>query len=240
MADSSENFNGVLYEGVGDSEESGFPKKIKKGSHHRQELREVTLYTVFSNLINAIFFRSPNSRYGSVHLLHRIKVSVYENIPLLRDASTNSGRHVLAWARRGSPLRLLLVVSVGTILLLTSTGVLVFMLFFAAATFNAVVISLFMSLVAAGGFLALFFACVAAIYVGALSIAVCVISTATTVAIIAVLTATGWIGFFCTVWLVTKKSLSLAKHSLHTTRSAISSYNSARHVSSHPESRKSE
>lgn len=114
MADSSDNSHGVLLEGVGDSKESGFRKKIEKGSHH-QELGEVTLYTVFSNLINAIFFRTPKSRYGSVHLLHRIKNSVSENIPLLRDASSNSGRHVLAWARRGSPLRLLLVVSVSVL-----------------------------------------------------------------------------------------------------------------------------
>ncbi|CAI9767050.1 unnamed protein product [Fraxinus pennsylvanica] len=238
MADSSEKTNGASIEGAGDSENIGFHTKIKKNSH--QEKGEVTLYIVFNNLINAIFFRRPNSSYASAPLLHRIKGSVSENIPLLPDASRNTGRHVLSWARRGSPFRLLLVISVGTIFLLTLTGLLVFMLFFAAATVNAIVISLFMSLVAAGGFLALFFACVAAIYVGALSVAVCVISTATILAVTAVVIATGWIGFFCTVWLVTKKSICLAQHSLNVTGSAISSYSSKRRVSHHPEFKKME
>lgn len=65
------------------------------------------------------------------------------------------------------------------------------MLFFVAATFNAIIIALLMSLAAAGGFLAFFFACVTAIYIGALSVAVFVISTATITTIVAVLIATG-------------------------------------------------
>lgn len=77
------------------------------------------------------------------------------------------------------------------IALLAVTGLLVFMLFFLAATFNAIVISLLMSLAAAGGFLALFFAFVTAIYIGALSVAVVVISTTTISAIIAVIITTG-------------------------------------------------
>ena len=83
---------------------------------------------------------------------------------------------------------------VGTITLLALTGLLVFMLFFVAATFNAVVISLLLSLAAAGGFLAIFFACVTAIYIGALSVAVFVISATTISAIGAVLIATGRAG----------------------------------------------
>lgn len=79
----------------------------------------------------------------------------------------------------------------GTITFLTLAGLLVFLLFFVAATVNAVVISLVMSLAAAGGFLAIFFACVAAIYIGALSVAIFVISTATISCIIAVLIAAG-------------------------------------------------
>lgn len=70
------------------------------------------------------------------------------------------------------------------------------MLFFVAATINAIVISLLVSLAAAGGFLALFFSCVAAIYIGALSIAVFVISAATISAVIAVLIAAGSVVFF--------------------------------------------
>lgn len=79
----------------------------------------------------------------------------------------------------------------GTIGLLALTGLLVFMVFFIAATVNAIVISLLMSLAAAGGFLALFFGCLTAIYIGALSVAVLVISTTTFVAIFAVIVATG-------------------------------------------------
>ena len=83
------------------------------------------------------------------------------------------------------------LLQVGTIAFLGLTGLLVFMLFFVAATFNAIVISLLVSLAAAGGFLALFFTCVTFIYIGALSVAAFVISSATISAIIAALIATG-------------------------------------------------
>ncbi|KAI3462203.1 hypothetical protein Pfo_018866 [Paulownia fortunei] len=214
--------NGVLaVEGVGDSEEG---------------TQELTLYTILNRLIAAVFFPDPDS---SAPLLQRIKSSLSVNIPLLREASRNTGRHVLIWTRRGSPFRALLVVSVGTIALLTLTGVLVFMLFFAVATINAVVISLLVSLAAAGGFLALFFSCVAAIYVGALSIAVFVISTATISAVIAVLIAAGWIGFFWTLWLAAKKSIGMAKHSFSMTGSAVTAYSTAWHARHHDVSKKS-
>lgn len=91
-------------------------------------------------------------------------------------------------------LRILLffeLLQVGTIALLSMTGVIVFMLFFLAATFNAIVISLLMSLAAAGGFLALFFAVLTAIYIGALSVAIVVISTAMFSATVAILVVTG-------------------------------------------------
>ena len=80
---------------------------------------------------------------------------------------------------------------VGTITLLALTGLLVFMLFFLAATLNAIIIAFLMSLAAAGGFLALFFACLTAIYIGALSVAVFIISTTTISTMIAVMIATG-------------------------------------------------
>lgn len=187
---------------------------------------EVTLYGVVNRLISSILFPDPKT---SSTLVHRIKASVSSNVPLLRDASKNTGRDVLQWTRRGSPLRALLVVSVGTVTLLALTGLLLFMIFFVAATVNAIVISLLMSLAAAGGVLALFFACLTAIYIGALSVAVFVISATTISAIIAALIATGWIGFFWTVWIVTKKSVGLATHSLSMTGSALSAYSSARH-----------
>ncbi|GER47060.1 mucolipin-1 [Striga asiatica] len=220
--------------------------------------QDPTLFTVLNSLIAAVFFPDPNS---PTPLLQRIKSSISENVPLLREASRNTGRRVLDWARRGSPFRALLVVSVsvallemvkfyflqmlrykfavaklfesvlsemvGTIGLLVLTGLLVFMLFFAAATMNAVIISLLVSLAAAGGFLALFFACVAAIYVGALTVALFAISTVTISAVIAVLTVAGWIGFFWTLWLAARKGISVAKHSVTMTGSAVSAYSTA-------------
>lgn len=60
-----------------------------------------------------------------------------------------------------------------------------------AATTNAVVVSFFVSFAAAGGFLAFFFACLTAIYVGVLAVAFFVISTVTISAIIAIFIATG-------------------------------------------------
>ena len=189
---------------------------------------DLTLYLVLRRLVVAIFSPDPAS---SAPLLLRVKISVADNVPLLRQASRNSSRNVVLWTRRGSPLRALVVISVGTITLLTLTGLLVFMIFFLAATFNAIVISLLMALAAAGGFLALFFfffACITAIYIRALSLAVVVIFTATFSAIIAALITTGWIGFFWTVWLVTKKSAGFAKHSLGMSGSAIATYSSSR------------
>ncbi|XP_062150846.1 uncharacterized protein LOC133859455 [Alnus glutinosa] len=204
-------------------------KRTHRGRGEEEEEEEESLYGVFRRLISEIFFPDGEQR-GRASLLHRIKASVAENGPLLREASGNTGRKVLSWTRRGSPLRALLVISVGTITFLALTGLLVFMLFFVAATFNAIVISLLVSLAAAGGFLALFFTCVTFIYIGALSVAAFVISSATISAIIAALIATGWIGFFCVLWLATKKSLDFAKHSLTVTGSALSVYSSGRHV----------
>ncbi|KAL6286823.1 hypothetical protein ACE6H2_011213 [Prunus campanulata] len=200
--------------------------EIKTKATHREE----TLFGVFRRLIDAVFFPGSTSAGAAAPLFRRIKNSLAENGPLLREASTNSGRNVLLWTRRGSPLRALLVISVGTITLISLTGLLVFMLFFLAATLNAIIISLLLSLAAAGGFLALFFACVTAIYIGALSVAVFVISATTISAIAAVLITTGWIGFFWIVWLAAKKSLGLAKQSFSVTGSAISAYSYGRHA----------
>lgn len=70
---------------------------------------EVTLYGVLSRLISSILFPDPGT---SSPLVQRIKASVSSSVPLLRDASKNTGRDILQWTRRGSHLRALLVVSV--------------------------------------------------------------------------------------------------------------------------------
>lgn len=48
----------------------------------------------------------------------------------------------------------------------------------------------------------------------------------------------GWIGFFCIVWLAMKKSVGVVKHSVSMTGSALSAYSSARLVRHHNESDK--
>ncbi|GMI76977.1 LDAP Interacting Protein [Hibiscus trionum] len=180
---------------------------------------EETLYDVLHRSISMIIFPNGSSP-ESTPLLQRIKISVSENGCRLREASRNTGRDVLLWTRRGSPLRALLVISIGTVALLTLTGLLIFMFLFLLATANAIIVSLLISLAAAGGFLFFSFACVTAIYLGALSIAAFVISAATISAIFAAMVAAGWVGFFWVIWLGTKKSMSFAKQSLSMTGSS--------------------
>ncbi|XXG53479.1 hypothetical protein AAC387_Pa03g1563 [Persea americana] len=190
---------------------------------------EDTLLSVLHRLFSSVFFPDPST--SAPHsLIQRLRVALSENGPSLKEASRNSTTKLLRWTRRGSPFRALFVISVGTITFLSLTGLLVFMLFFLAATANAVIISLLMSLAAAGGFLALFFTCMTGIYIAALSVALFVISTATVSAIIAVIVATGWIGFLWTLWLAAKTSVDVTRHSLSMTGSALSAYSAARHA----------
>lgn len=196
---------------------------------------QITLYTVFNDVSNHILFPQNNSEHElKTSLVHRIKTTASRNWPLLPEAARNTGRRVLLWTRQGTALRSLLVVSVGTVTFLALTGCLVFMLFFLVATMNAIVISLLLSLAAAGVFLAFFFTCVAAVYVGALFIAAFVISTATISTIIAVLFVAGWVGFVYSMWLLIKKSVDLASHSL-SIGSAVPVFSSARNAQTYHE-----
>ncbi|XP_077230466.1 uncharacterized protein LOC143863626 [Tasmannia lanceolata] len=206
------------------------PRLVKiEGMENEKENEEETLYGVLYRLFSTIFFPDPNiDPPPPPRLMQRIKFSFHENGHSLREASRNSTRNLLLWTRRGSPFRALLVISVGTITLLALTGLLVFMLFFLAATTNAIIISFLVSLAAAGGFLAIFFVSLAAIYVAAISVALFVISTTTISTIIAVLIAAGWVCFLWTVWMAAKKSMDLTKHSLSMTGSALSAYSVAR------------
>ncbi|RDX76883.1 hypothetical protein CR513_43077, partial [Mucuna pruriens] len=140
-----------------------------------EEVRETkeNLYDVFQRLI-----LEPS----------KIKASL---IPLFPEASRNYSRHLLLWSRQGSPLRRLLFISVGIVALVALSGFLAFLLFFLAATINAVFVSFLISLAVAGGFLALFFAFVTAIYIGALSVAIFAISTVTFWAVVAIIITAG-------------------------------------------------
>ncbi|KAJ0243644.1 hypothetical protein HA466_0196710 [Hirschfeldia incana] len=184
---------------------------------------EESLYSLVCIMIGSILFQTGSSS----PLLQRIRNTVSENGPKLREASRNTSREILQWTRQGSPLRALLVITIGTIVLVTAMALVVFALFFVAATANAIIISLLVSLAVAGGFLALFFLSLTAVYIGALSVAAFVISTVAVSALVCVLIASGWIGFFYAVWLGARGSLSLAKQVMGL---AISGNSFSRHV----------
>ncbi|CAH2072601.1 unnamed protein product [Thlaspi arvense] len=73
-----------------------------------------SLYSLICITIGSILF--PDSRTGdassSSSLLQRIRNSVAENGPKLREASRKTSRDILQWTREGSPLRALLVITV--------------------------------------------------------------------------------------------------------------------------------
>ncbi|MBA0686565.1 hypothetical protein Goari_014163 [Gossypium aridum] len=190
--------------------------------------KEETLYDVLHRSVSMILPDASSTE--SAPLLQRIKISLSENGPRLGEASRNTGQTLLRWTRRGSPLRALLVISIGSVAFLALTGLLTFMLIFLVATVNAIIVSLLVSLAAAGGFLFFSLACVTAIYIGAMSIAALVISIATISAIFAAMIAAGWVGFFWVIWLGTRKSVGFAKQSLSKTGSVISAYSSAQHA----------
>ncbi|XP_057726042.1 uncharacterized protein LOC130941521 [Arachis stenosperma] len=204
------------------SEKTNGEQEMPKKKKNRNE--EVKLHDLLNDVVSPILFPEPTN---SAPLLHRIKTSLSRNAPLIPQASRNTARDTLLWTRAGSPLRPLLLISVGTITILALTGLLVFTLFFLFATINVVIVSLLISLAAAAGCLALFFACVTAIYIAALLVAIFAISTVIFWTIVAIAITTAWIGFFYMVWLVTRKSLGFAKQSLSVTSSAISTYSAA-------------
>ncbi|CAO2163308.1 unnamed protein product [Urochloa humidicola] len=171
---------------------------------------------------------------GDEPLRRRLKAASRDAAPRLRGASRNSARDLLEWTRRGSGLRAILVISVGTITLIALTGHLIFMFFLLVATANAVIVSILMSLAAAGGFLAIFFACVVAVYIGAVSVAAFAISATVISAIVGVMIATGWVGFFWMLWFAARKSMDLTKHSIGATSSVIQSYSASRHANQKP------
>ncbi|KAJ4792950.1 voltage-dependent L-type calcium channel subunit [Rhynchospora pubera] len=185
-----------------------------------------TLPTVVRGFVDGVI--SSDGAYPPPPFLRRVRIAATDAAPKLKDASKNSARDLVVWTRQGSSLRALLVITVGSITLVSVTAVTVFMFFLLAAMANAVVVSFFVSLAAAGGFLAFFFACLTAIYVGVLCVAFFVISTVTVSAIIATLIATGWIGFFLLVWYAARKTMELSKKSVTMATSAVSAYSAAR------------
>lgn len=108
MAD-ADNSNGRVYveaEAIGDGEDSDFsnPKQTPPAA-------EITLRVILNRIAGAVFFPDPDTPGP---LLHRLKVSLSQNIPLLREASQNTARNIYTWTRQGSPFRALLVASVSS------------------------------------------------------------------------------------------------------------------------------
>ena len=75
-----------------------------------EEDDDVTLLRVLGRIYDGIFISD-----GAGSLSRRFRSSLSENFPRLRRACKNSGSELLLWARRGSPLRALLVISVSPI-----------------------------------------------------------------------------------------------------------------------------
>ncbi|CAH8271297.1 unnamed protein product [Arabidopsis lyrata] len=219
----------VAGDDVGEIVNGGTKNGYRKPDSVEKDEDLKSLYSLICLTIGSILFPDSKTGDASSSFLERVRNSVAENGPKLREASERTGREILLWTRRGSSLRALLVITMGTIVLLTTMALVVFTLFFVAATANAIIISLLISLAVAGGFLALFFLCLTGVYIGALSVAAFVISTATISAVVSVLIASGWIGFFYVVWLGTRGSLRLAKQSVSVVGSAISGNTFSRH-----------
>lgn len=106
VVNSTEKPNGVHYPLIIDSDSSE-----SKNIPIRDE-QNITLYDVVRRLYNDIFSSNQTTSYEPNALIFRIRNSVSENLPLLPEASRNTGRDVLLWTRRGSAFRALLVVSV--------------------------------------------------------------------------------------------------------------------------------
>ena len=131
MAESyeSEKPNGVYVDVAGEEEAAAAAndsnkKKSHVGGNHRKQ-RE-TLYDVLHRLISVILFPEPGN---SGPLLQRIKISLSENVPHIPEACRNTGRDVLLWTRRGSPLRVLLVISVSIFVCMYCLGFFFFFFF---------------------------------------------------------------------------------------------------------------
>lgn len=201
--------------------------EASSGTREVEVGEEDTLATVVRSFVNGVW--SPDEP-----LLRRLRAASCEAAPRLKGASQNSARDLVEWTRRGSGLRAILVISLGTITLIALTGLLIFMFFLLVATANAVIVSVLMSMAAAGGFLALFFACLVAVYIGAVSIAVFAISATVISAVVGVMIATGWVGFFWMIWFAARKGMDLTKHSIGMTSSAIHSYSASRHANQKP------
>eukprot|EP01018_Ginkgo_biloba_P018198 Gb_27102 [translate_table: standard] len=216
---------GVQFNDEGEISDNGKEDRSIDGRNMEfgEDMEEVRLFKLLKEMVGEIFHTKDQ-----MPLIQRIKRALEKRGPILKQAMKDSTENLVRWMHRGGPWRSLLVVSVGMILLLAFTGLSAFMLFFLAATIYTIVIGFLLSLATVGGFMVIFFFCLTAIYVGALSIAAFVISIMTLVTISTVAIAAGWIGFFWLVWQGLRKILNIARDSLVMTASALSTISTSR------------
>lgn len=76
------------------------------------EEREETVFDLLRRFGEGVFLADAAGPQPPPPFAHRMRFAFAENVPRVQQACRNSGRRVLLWTRRGSPLRALLVISV--------------------------------------------------------------------------------------------------------------------------------
>lgn len=141
--------------------------------------------------------------------IHRTRESLREKSPQLKDGVRHTSSEIVQWMHKGGPWRAFLVSTVGIVLLLALVGLCTFLLFFLAATVNAVAIGFLASVASVGAFMALFFTSLTTIYIGFLIMAVLSISIITFFCIWVALIVAGWIAFIWVLWQGLKKGIDI-------------------------------
>lgn len=104
---------------VGETVNEGTMNGDRKTDYVKVEDDSESLYSLVCITIGSILFPDSKTGYASSSpLLQRIRNSVAENGPKLREASKKTSRDILQWTRRGSPLRALLVITVSVFFLI--------------------------------------------------------------------------------------------------------------------------
>eukprot|EP00250_Pteridium_aquilinum_P001875 c12083_g1_i1 orf=1-378(-) len=84
--------------------------------------------------------------------IHRTRDTLLGKSPQLHKALHRTSSEIIQWMQKGSPWRAFLISTVGIVLLLGLAGLGTFMLFFLAATLNAVAVGFLASVASVGAF----------------------------------------------------------------------------------------
>lgn len=104
----------VVGDDVGEVVNGGTKNGHRKPDYVEKEEDEdlKSLYSLICLTIGSILFPDSKTGDASSSFLERMKNSVAENGPKLREASARTGHEILLWTRKGSSLRALLVITV--------------------------------------------------------------------------------------------------------------------------------